>query len=159
MIQEPAFSFPALRLNKGGRQQFIANWSLKTILLMLGIFADDSKHGAGLRLNHPRVRKLTNQWLEKKEIPPFEPLIVVIGNSSEFSPMEAMPESGFGMLSLPFTDILDVCDGIHRIAALKTLKFSGIQISTSEWPIEFIECTDLADAAQLVSRLRGDESS
>lgn len=154
MIQEPTFNFPALRLNKGGRQQFVANWSLKTILFVLGSFATDATHGAGLRLNHPRVRKIANKWLTDDDISMTDPLTIFIRTTSEFNPSEIYPDSGFGTLSLPIADVFDVCDGVHRIAALKSLNLNNARLTSTEWPVELIECSDSLDAGQLVQRMR-----
>ena len=154
MIEEPTFEFMAIRLQKKARQQFIANWSLKTILFCLGSFAKDGTQGGSLRLSHPRARKMANDWLSAGSIPPAPPLMVVIGQARTFTPLAAHPESGIGTLKLPLSKIIDVCDGIHRIAALRQLDLPSQSLIESEWPVEFIECTDLEDAACLIESLR-----
>jgi hypothetical protein len=157
MIAEPNIEFPAMQLQKSGRRQFIANWSLKTILLTLGPLATDSTHGSGLRLSHPRVRKLADQWLIDRTFPTYPPLIVAIAKGSEFKPLLNVNNTGFGTLELPLSSIVDVCDGIHRIAALQNLKLPIRILNESEWPVEFIECRDHEDAANLIARFRGEK--
>lgn len=159
MIHEPTISFLALRLRKGGREQYIANWSLKTILFTLGEFSNDSIHGAGLRINHPRVRKIASQWTSDSAIPMMSPLIVLVGNASSFKDSESFPESGFGILSLALSDLLDICDGVHRVAALKSMDFSNDFLISTEWPVEIIVCKDGSDAAQLIQRMRNEPNA
>ena len=154
MIGEPTLEFMAIRLIKRTRPQFIANWSLKTILLCLGSFAKDGTQGSSLRLSHPRARKISKDWLSSGFIPPARPLIVTIGQGSTFTPLPEHPECGIGMLKVPLSEIIDVCDGIHRIAALLHLDMPSQSLIESEWPVEFIECTDLNDAASLTESLR-----
>ncbi|MGB6223041.1 hypothetical protein [Haloferula sp.] len=154
MIDEPTLEFMAIRLQKKGRPQFIANWSLKTILFCLGSFAKDGTQGSGLRLNHPRARRMANDWLSAGSIPPAPPLLVAIGQGSTFTPHPAHPESGFGTLKLPLSKFIDVCDGIHRIAALRQLDLPSKSLTESEWPVEYIECSDLEDAGCLIDNLR-----
>lgn len=157
MIGEPTLEFPAIRLQKTGRRQFIANWTLKTILLTLGPLATDATHSSGLRLSHPRVRKLADQWLIDGTFPAYPPLIVAVSNELEFKPFQNAQDTGFGTMSLPLSSIVDVCDGIHRIAALQNLKLSSKILNQSEWPVEFIECHDTEDATNLIARIRGDK--
>ena len=154
MIEEPTFEFMALRLQKKGRPQFIANWSLKTILFCLGSFARDGTQGSSLRLGHPRARRMANEWLSSDSIPPAPPLVVVIGQGNTFSPLPTHPDSGIGTLKIPLSKIIDVCDGIHRIAALRQLDLPSLILTESEWPVEFIECSNLEDAACLIESLR-----
>lgn len=156
MIHEPTISFLALHLRKGGCEQYIANWSIKTILFTLGEFANDSTRGAGLRLSHPKVRKIASQWMSDCAIPMMSPLIILIGNGSSFRASESFPESGFGMLNLPLLEIIDVCDGVHRVAAIKLLDLSNDFMVSTEWPVEIIVCNDPTDAAQLVQRIRNE---
>lgn len=156
MIGEPTLEFLAIRLQKAGRRQFIANWTLKTILLTLGPLATDAIHSSGLRLSHPRVRKLTDQWLVDGTFPAYPPLIVAISKGFEFRPLQISPDTGFGKMGLPLSAIVDVCDGIHRIAALQNLKLPTKILNESEWPVEFIECHDNEDAANLCGLLRGE---
>lgn len=159
MIGEPTLEFPAIRIQKGGRPQFIANWTLKTILITLGSLASDATHGSGLRLSHPRVRKLANQWREAGAFPVYPPLIVAISKGSKFEPFREDSDTGFGTMSLPLSLIVDICDGIHRIAALQNLKLSSKDLKESEWPVEFIECKDTEDTAKAIARFRGEKST
>ncbi|MEN8716224.1 MAG: DNA sulfur modification protein DndB [Verrucomicrobiales bacterium] len=156
MISEPTFEFLAIRLRKGGRQQFIANWSLKTILTCLGHMAQDSTHGCGLRINHSRARKLANNWLAESGIPFTSPLVLAIESPNTFRPLSKFPDSGFGIVSLPFSALIDVADGIHRIAAIRQMDLSPKILVESEWPVELIECKGGDDAAKLTSQLRRD---
>lgn len=155
MIQEPSLEFPAIRLQKSGRVQFIASWSLKTILMALGSFAIDSTHGSGLRINHPRVRAIAKSWLEGETIPAYSPVIIAIDKTSTFAPLQEQAMRGFGMMTLPFSAIIDICDGVHRVAALQLSKFPMDQLRKVEWPVEFVECNDETVAAELSARLRG----
>ncbi|RYD44654.1 MAG: hypothetical protein EOP83_31190 [Verrucomicrobiaceae bacterium] len=154
---EPTLEFLAIRLLKGGRKQFVANWSLRTILMCLGSMAQDATHGCGLRLNHPRARKLANQWLAEKNLPFTSPLIVAIESPALFTPLSDFPDSGFGMIRLPLSGILDVADGIHRLAALRQMNLSRQILARTEWPIELIECIGGDDIARLNLQVRGKE--
>lgn len=158
MIQEPTLKFMAIRLRRGGRQQFIANWPLKMILFCLGSLAKDATQGSGLRLNHRRVRKLANEWIGDSAFPIMPPLLVLVEKNLEFTPLAENFEAGFGTLSLPLAKIIDVCDGIHRIAALKLIELSDNDLIASEWPVEFVECDDEWDAEQLTEKIRNESS-
>lgn len=125
--------------------------------MCLGFMAQDATHGCGFRLNHPRVRKLANQWLAEKSLPVTPPLVVAIESPATFTPLPDFPDSGFGMIRLPLSAILDVADGIHRIAALRQMDLSHQILARTEWPIELIECTDGADAAKLTIQVRGNK--
>lgn len=154
MIMDPSFEFLAIQLQKKGRRQFVANWSLRTILTCVGHMAEDSTHGCGLRLNHPLARKIAKRWLAKGNLPFASPLILTIKTSITFRSVSHLPDSGFGIVSLPFSALIDVADGIHRIAALRQMDLSQRSLVESEWPIELIECRNDEDAAKTTSQLR-----
>jgi len=152
---EPTLDFLAIRLGKKGRQQFVANWSLRTILMCLGFMAQHATHGCGLRLKHPRVRKLANEWLAESRIPFTPPLVMAIESSTLFSPLPDFSDSGFSTIRLPLSALIDVVDGIHRIAAIRRMDLSHKFLAATEWPIELIECKGSDDLAKLNLQIRG----
>jgi len=128
------------------------------IVFCLGSFAKDATQGSGLRLNHRRARKLADQWICEGTFQVMPPLIVTIEKDVAFDPLEETIEAGFGTMNLPVSKIIDICDGIHRVAALKLLENSEASLIASEWPIEFIECDDEMDAIRLSERIRNESS-
>lgn len=61
------------------------------------------------------------------------------------------------MIRLPLSALIDVADGIHRIAALRQMELSHKILAETEWPIELIECADGDDASKLTSQVRGNK--
>lgn len=154
MIQEPTLKFVAIKMNRVGRQHYIASWPVRMILSFLGSLAVDSAHGSGLRLNHRKSRAMASQWAADGIFPIVSPLIVTIEKGVSFEQMEETVPPGFGLLSLPISKIIDLCDGVHRVAALKHLESTEGELLTSEWPVEFVECDDEVDAAKLSEATR-----
>ncbi len=59
------------------------------------------------------------------------------------------------MIRLPLSAILDVVDGVHRLAALRHMNLSRQTLTDTEWPIELIECLGRDDVARLNLQVRG----
>ena len=116
--------------------------------------AQHATDGCGLRLNNRRVTRLANQWLAEERIPLSPPLVVAIESPTAFAPLPDFPEAGFGMIRLQFPALIDVIDGIHRIAAIRQMDLSREVLAETEWPIELIECTGGDDATKLSLQVR-----
>jgi hypothetical protein len=121
--------------------------------------AQDATPGCGLRLNYPRARKLGNQWLAEKRLPFTSPLVVAIESSALFTSLLDFPDSGFGMNRLPISAILDVVDGVHRIAAFRQMSLSRQILADTEWPIELMEYMGGDDVAKVNLQVRGKQRS
>ena len=148
MSNDPIIEFPVISSLKEGRRQFITTWSLKTVLLCLSSFATNGTHGAGLRINQLLASKIAKEWATRGEIPPIPPLVVAICGG-DFNRAPASPDAGLGTLKMPIGAILDVCDGIHRVAALEKSRLPSKTLLENTWTIHIIEVRDSHDLADL----------
>ena len=156
MTNDPTIDFPAISSLKQGRRQFVTSWSLRTVLFCLSPHASNATHGSGLRLNSNVASRIGANWAKIGEASCITPIVVAIGSDARFSPLQTAPKTGLGNLQLPLGAILDVCDGIHRVAALEKAGLPSSTLTKNTWPIHLVEVMDDDD---LVVFLRGVEKS
>ena len=149
MSNGPTIEFPVIVALKEGRRQFVTTWSLKTVLFCLSSFTANATHGAGLRVNQHLASKIAKEWATRGEIPPVPPLVVAIRSGSDFNRAPCAPDTGLGTLTMPIGAILDVCDGIHRVAALAKSRLPSATLLQNTWTILIIEVSDSHDLAAL----------
>ncbi len=150
MTNDPTIDFPAISALKNGRQQYLTSWSMRTVLFCLSPHATNATDGSGLRLNPNVAAKIAATWTKNGEAPCIRPIVVAIRSDARFSPLATAPKTGLGTLQLPLGAILDVCDGVHRIAALEKAGFPSAILTKSTWPIHLIEVKDDHDLARLL---------
>jgi hypothetical protein len=151
MTNDPIIEFPVIASLRQGRRQFITTWSLKTVLLCLSSIADHAAQRAGLRISNNAASKIAWEWTEAGECPSVKPIALAFRSDARFVPLLSAPHTGIGMLSLPLGAILDVLDGIQRVAALQKATISNQNLSQSTWPIHLIEVADEHDLAILTA--------
>jgi hypothetical protein len=154
MNQEPYISFPALSALRGNRRQFVTTLSLKSLLFLVEPVLSRYDRGGGLRADRLAVKKLTGEWLERGNIETIRPIVLAISGDCRFSPSEIWPQSGAGALDCPMGAVLDVCDGIQRLTAIKHAIKAKPEWLTNQWPVHFIETTDSSDLAAVIEMIR-----
>lgn len=151
MTNDPTIDFPVISSLKQGRRQFVTSWSLRTVLFCLSPHASNATHGSGLRLNSNVASRIGANWAKNGEAPCITPIVVAIGSHARFSPSQTAPNTGLGNLQLPPGAILDVCDGVHRVAALEKAGLPSVMLTEITWPIHLVEVMDEDDLAGLLS--------
>lgn len=132
---DPVFEVSAMSSGAKDRPQFLTVWSLSTILRCLSPFVEEAERSASSRLNLALVKKLAKAWSGSSV--PFSPrpIVVAVKAPTQFVAWGENPNSCAGTIRLRSQAILDVCDGIHRIAALAASKLPLAAYKEATWPV------------------------
>ncbi len=140
-----SIEFPAIASLHGNRKQFIATWPLIVIRRILGIFAEGLERDTSSRLDLRLAENLAKVWRDKSTAFSPDPLCIAVNETIAFNPLDENPINCIGTLRLPQDAILDVCDGLHRLAALNHCQLLSSEMKEISWPIHFISVRNTED--------------
>lgn len=153
MIPEPIISIPVIRAGNQNRRQFLTTLPLRTILLIVSPILQRKTQGAGLRADRLAAKKISYEWLKRGEIESIKPIVIAIADNCVFLPYDGL-NSGTGSLKFSFDSLLDVCDGIQRLQALKSIPAANDAMRKNEWPVHFIVVSGEDDLALVTKLIR-----
>jgi len=154
MIQEPVISIPVFGGGRSMRRQFLTTLSLKVLCQLLSPILECKDQGAGFRADPLAAKKIVNHWRGRGEIKATTPIVVAIRSDCCFVPYETGLNYGLGTLECPLNAILDVCDGIQRLAAIKMAQKANDELLRNEWPVHLIETHGFEDLAHVTEMIR-----
>jgi hypothetical protein len=157
MIPEPIISLPVICAGNQKRRQFLSTLPLRSILVILSPILQHKTKGAGLRADRLAAKKVADEWLKRGEIESIKPIVIAIAANCVFLPYDEL-NPGAGSLKFSFDSLLDVCDGIQRLQALKSVSAANDAMRKSEWPVHFIVVSG-EDDLELVNQMIRQQTS
>lgn len=139
MKLEPKFTFPAFIGTNQIRRQYVTTLPVNAIRRLAAPILSQKSKGAGLRQDRVLTRRIISQWDSSGKIESITPVVVAISEDHEFKSNNELMIQEFGNLHLPLSSILDICDGIQRIAALDSPVALSKNQSGDHWPVHLIE--------------------
>ena len=151
MNHEPTLTIPVIAAGSTKRRQFLTTLSLKTICMLVDPILQRKTQAAGLpppSLNAPQIAAT---WKQRGGIESIKPIVIAIDQGCLFKALDESLNVGIGILECPLSAIVDVCDGMQRIAALHLIALKTTDLTANEWPVQLIETNGKDDLASLVT--------
>ena len=154
MIQEPTITIPVLGSGPEGRRQFVTTMSLRSILLLVAPVIQRTDRAAGFRMDRLAAKKIADEWKKRGDMESLKPIVIAISGDCRYVPLEDGQRDGPGQLVCPLNAILDVCDGIQRLAAIKQAMIRPNELRENEWPVHLVQANDSQRLEEVTTMVR-----
>lgn len=154
MTHEPTVTIPAISSFSKKKRQYATVLPVRILLLLVASIIQQKDRGAGFRLDALTAKKISETWWKRGDVECLSPMILAIRKGATFTNSKGNKEPGLGTLSFPFDSVVDVCDGIQRIAAAQVSSRRDPDMLRNEWPVQLIETSDEADLLAINAMMR-----